>query len=409
MLLTTKPRSTLARVTSVDPNATVSFFFTADPQFGWGASYSGNEERALRTMIDLGRITVKCTDCPQIIPIAGDLTMNGENRHIYRLGYKGAQSFGVKVLDGIGNHDTHSFADDEVSFDNTLTLRMGQSLREKGWVVVDTWTTVFSEDNDCGFYCQHADAHYYTIGITNRLLNPTTIMAYVVQLHNGIYSDSAVQYLERIRRTVIDTSKPIILVAHQFTGNAIMQFNETIRQLNVALIINGHYHCDQVYDLNHCDFRDNSPVLLIDRFGADFLNVHGAVIPRVTCNAAFHNIFWSVTLHGADGAIYLKRYDNFHVARSGVTLYGEAASTNAQNYFRFPLEQFSSPNVTPMWPRNYVYLRRLEMWPSTFNQLVTLQFNMHGFNLPYRDARALKCLYTQPHQRCVDNYRLRHL
>jgi hypothetical protein len=59
------------------------------------------------------------------------------------------------------------------------------------------------------------------------------------------------------------------------------------------------------------------------------------------------------------GAIYLKRYDNFHVARSGVTLYGEAASTNAQNYFRFPLEQFSSPNVTPMWPRNYVYLRRL--------------------------------------------------
>ena len=24
---------------------------------------------------------------------------------------------------------------------------MGQSLREKGWVVVDTWTTVFSEDN----------------------------------------------------------------------------------------------------------------------------------------------------------------------------------------------------------------------------------------------------------------------
>lgn len=48
-------------------------------------------------MIDLGRITAKCRDCPQVIPIAGDLTMNGENRHIYRLGYKGAQSFGVKV------------------------------------------------------------------------------------------------------------------------------------------------------------------------------------------------------------------------------------------------------------------------------------------------------------------------
>ena len=28
-------------------NSTISFFFTADPQFGWGSSYSGNEERYL--------------------------------------------------------------------------------------------------------------------------------------------------------------------------------------------------------------------------------------------------------------------------------------------------------------------------------------------------------------------------
>ncbi len=33
------------RATNVNANATLSFFFTADPQFGWGASYSGNEER----------------------------------------------------------------------------------------------------------------------------------------------------------------------------------------------------------------------------------------------------------------------------------------------------------------------------------------------------------------------------
>ena len=30
-----------------------------------------------------------------------------------------------------------------------------------------------------------------------------------------------------------------------------------------------------------------------------------AVIPRVTSNAAFHNIFWSVTLHEADVRIYI--------------------------------------------------------------------------------------------------------
>ena len=26
-------------------NSTISFFFTSDPQFGWGSAYSGNEER----------------------------------------------------------------------------------------------------------------------------------------------------------------------------------------------------------------------------------------------------------------------------------------------------------------------------------------------------------------------------
>ncbi len=58
-------------------------------------------------------------------------------------------------------------------------------------------------------------------------------MAYIVQLHNGIYSTTSVQYLQRIARGVIDRSKPIILVAHQFTGEAIVAFNETLRQLNV--------------------------------------------------------------------------------------------------------------------------------------------------------------------------------
>ena len=73
-----------------------------------------------------------------------------------------------QILDGLGNHDTHPFADDEVSFDSISNLREDQSLRDKGWVVVDTWTTRMSEDNECGFYCEHPDGHYYTIGITNR-------------------------------------------------------------------------------------------------------------------------------------------------------------------------------------------------------------------------------------------------
>ena len=62
-------------------------------------------------------------------------------------------------------------------------------------------------------------------------------MAYIVQLHNGIYSSSAVQYLQRITRGVIDRNKPVILVAHQFCGDAIVGFNETLRQLNVSSLL----------------------------------------------------------------------------------------------------------------------------------------------------------------------------
>lgn len=65
-------------------------------------------------------------------------------------------------------------------------------------------------------------------------------MAYIVQLHNGIYSESSVEYLRRITRGVIDRSKPLILVAHQFTGDSIVAFNETLRQLNVIFFIFSH-------------------------------------------------------------------------------------------------------------------------------------------------------------------------
>ena len=48
-------------------------------------------------MIDLGRITSLCTDCPQVIPIAGDLTMDGQKRDVYAMAYKASQSRGAKV------------------------------------------------------------------------------------------------------------------------------------------------------------------------------------------------------------------------------------------------------------------------------------------------------------------------
>ena len=56
---------------------------------------------------------------------------------------------------------------------------------------------------------------------------------------------------------------------------------------------------------------------------------------------------------------------------------------------------------------SHITLRRLHMWPAAFQALIEAQFNVNGFNLPYHDARALECTYTEQNNRCVDNYRLR--
>ena len=185
-------------------------------------------------MIDLGRLTALCSDCPQIAPIAGDLTMEGAKRHIYRQAYQAAESFGVKILDGLGNHDILPLGEDECSFDSIDHLRAGSSLSQKGWTVVHTWTTKMSADNECGHYCNVEDGHYYTIGITNRQMAPHNILAYVVQLHNAIYSETAVEYLNRAVSSM-NRDRPIILVGHQFAGSALARFNTTVRDLKVNL------------------------------------------------------------------------------------------------------------------------------------------------------------------------------
>ena len=94
-------------------------------------------------------------------------------------------------------------------------------------------TPLASQIGACSQLCLLTSDDLMTFFDLTRLRNPTTIMAYIVQLHNGIYSRTAVDYLKRVKN-VLDRSKTIILVAHQFTGDSIMAFNETIGQLNVS-------------------------------------------------------------------------------------------------------------------------------------------------------------------------------
>ena len=62
-----------------------------------------------------------------------------------------------------------------------------------------------------------------------------------------LFSETSVDYLRRITRGIIDRSKPLIIVAHQFTGDAIVAFNETLRQLNVSVLVNFWYHHLGIY------------------------------------------------------------------------------------------------------------------------------------------------------------------
>ena len=112
-------------------------------------------------------------------------------------------------------------------------------LDEYKWVQISSCIHEFSfrmsSDNGVGHYSDFEDAQYYTISLKQRyapLASPD--VAYIVQLHNCIYSETSVRYLQRVKdHQAIDSEKPIILIAHQFCGNALAEFNATVRQLKV--------------------------------------------------------------------------------------------------------------------------------------------------------------------------------
>ena len=90
-----------------------------------------------------------------------------------------------------------------------------------------------SSDNGEGHYTDVEDGHYYTIAVKQRYAPVSSpYVAYIIQLHNCIYSRTAVRYLQQAKERMDD--KPVILVAHQFCGDEIGSFNETVRQLKVG-------------------------------------------------------------------------------------------------------------------------------------------------------------------------------
>ncbi|PNQ53668.1 hypothetical protein C1141_20050, partial [Vibrio agarivorans] len=289
----------------------INFFAIADPQFGW--SDESGTARAENTMRDIAILAAKCLDCVKAIPIAGDLTMDGDGRTTYGNAHKSMERYGIKVLDGLGNHDSKDLADDETSFDSYDELHDGENLALRGWEIFDQWKAPI-DGGDCSFfnkepkhYCRNSDAYYYTVSLSN---GSDTESAYLIQLHNAIGAENTLRYLERVKSKVND-DLPIIIVGHSFDGlrsyNNYNRFYNLIKNLNVVAILHGHYHCK--YEGDHCDYEENSPGFVIDSINYSLENKYGSRVALVNMNAAFHNIFWSISIDDVNKKIAFKRYN----------------------------------------------------------------------------------------------------
>ena len=115
------------------------------------------------------------------------------------------------------------------------------------------------------------------------------------------------------------------------------------------------------------------------RFGADFLNVHGAVIPRVTCNAAFHNIFWSVTLHGADVSFYGLNHKLHSIVGWLFSIYSIYINIRLQVFNLRNLwetEQVEAGGQAGQWALYLIYI--FAMVQSTVSDLLKPKYLMSG-------------------------------
>ncbi|MCO7187862.1 MULTISPECIES: hypothetical protein [unclassified Pseudoalteromonas] len=291
--------------------ADINFFAISDPQFAFG---HGNDGRASQTMRDVAILTDNCADCAKVVPIAGDLSMDGNGRTTYGNAYKDMVSRGAKPLDGVGNHDTHDYAYGETSFDDKTQLLKGQDLTNKGWKIFHYSANEMKADGgDCniGAYCKNASVYYYTA----KLQNPTdrSGSAYLVQLHNNINSDSAVAYLEKLiqdKGREIGES-PIFLISHQIDKNKgdNAKMRTLVEGLNVVAVIHGHYHCEQVAGKgNHCNATESEPQQTIERFSLGN-NVKGVPVPFFNVSAAFHNIFWGFSIDTDTNVLSYKRFN----------------------------------------------------------------------------------------------------
>ena len=312
----------------------------------------------------------RCNDCTPVFFIAGDLVHdNSGDESTYGLVHLSLEAKGIKIFDGLGNHDTKNFRDDWVSFDSRVGLyhvipgnpanrsdeldstdrRLAGfwSSRARGWSIYhegfdyidrNEWDKCdpsnVQDGRFCGdpckafrfddsYYCVNKSAWYYAVAlnsptgmheITNGIgagAGPMEAGALVVQLHNFGRSKSAVNFLESLHDKLQREGKtgiPIVLVAHQLAGSERNRFDSLAAELNIAAFLHGHDRCNG-REYAHCDSQDPPSTYLgyVRNDGNLVTNANGTPIPTVNTNAIFHNIFWATSLDTDAGKITFKR------------------------------------------------------------------------------------------------------
>lgn len=188
--------------------------------------------------------------------------------------------------------------------------------------------------NPCGsfrfsdaYYCENKSAWYYAVGmygkgsrtqanVTN-LINLTNVArlpklkpdALVVQLHNYVYSATAVKFLASLEKKLAKEGLqdiPIILVGHQDRGAAKSKFDDIVKKLNVAALLQGHWKCPEgaKTDRGHCTNEDSNTAYVNN---GSSKNIYGFTIPIINTNAILHDIFWAVSLDTKANTLALKR------------------------------------------------------------------------------------------------------
>ncbi len=291
---------------------TLHFFAVGTPQFD--QVLTPQSHRAYQTMVDTARLVSNCTNCNKILPIAGNLTFDHRGMARYATTQRKTQEHGVKVLDGLGERDTHLMPVNSIAFGSEQVLRQGEGLADNGWAVVDTFRSkmVDSGNKPCGIfvggkahYCDYSIALFYTVALASP--GSTVPSAYMIQLHNGMFTEPAVRYLKRFKHLAQrNPNLPIILVGHALDGNEKMAFQRLIRQLPVALILTGSQIDEQKKS-------DTGLRMLEETISTHLLNASGSPIPSINLSAAFHNILWSFSLDTHAKAVSFRRYNRVYL------------------------------------------------------------------------------------------------